>query len=167
MEIKKWLSKYWSYLLFVILFFYWVSSKDSPKDSNSVTNLSNEQNVQTPKETPIETITLSEEEIEKNRIKEEKEKEEKEKEEKKRIYEQERERITGCLVGEFNGSWGTYTFSSNGTFSWEVNSGPYQQYRTGTWKYIGGNKVKLYKSWLSRSGTITISKYCEVFGLDF
>ncbi len=161
MEIKEWLikNKNWFIYPIVILFFYWVSSVVSPKDSNNGTNLSNEQNVQTSIETPNETITLSEEEIEKNRINEEKE-------EKKRKYEQERERITGCLVGSVDGSWGTYTFSSNGVFSWEVNTGPYQQYREGTWKYIGGNKVKLNKSWIPRSGTITISKYCEIFGLD-
>lgn len=162
MELKEWIEKNKNWFIYpiVFLFFYWVSSVVSPKDSTNGTNSSNEPNIQTPIETPIETITLSEEEIEKNRINEEKE-------EKKRKYEQEKERITGCLVGSVDGSWGTYNFSSNGVFSWEVNTGPYQQYREGTWKYIGGNKVKLNKSWIPRSGTITISKYCEIFGLDF
>lgn len=163
MEIKEWIvkNKNWFIYPIGILFFYWVSSVVNPKETkNNVTSPSNEVKIQTPIETPVETITLSQEEIEKNRVNEEKV-------EKKRKYEIEKERITGCLVGSVDGSWGTYNFSSNGVFSWEVNTGPYQQYREGTWKYIGGNKVKLNKKWIPRSGTITISKYCEIFGLNF
>lgn len=85
---------------------------------------------------------------------------------KKRKYNEEKQRVIGCLIGSFQGNWGTYTFYSNGFFSWEVNSGPYQQYREGKWKYIGGNKVKIYKTWIGKSATITVSKYCEVFGLN-
>lgn len=157
MELKEWLKKNQNWITFSLIFLFVIwyrSSNDKSGSTNSIPN--NNQKI----ETPIQPTVLNQQEIEENKIK-------LEKEEKIRKNEEEKERITGCLVGNVEGSWGTYSFSSNGVFSWEVNTGPYQQYREGTWKYIGGNKVKLNKNWIPRSGTITISKYCEIFGLDF
>ena len=157
MELKEWIEKYKNWFIYpisILVFYYFISKRDDNKKTKptQVENVS--------EAIPLQTPVLNQQEIEENKIKQEKE-------EKVRKNEEEKERITGCLVGNFDGDWGTYSFSSNGVFSWEVSTGPYQQYREGTWKYIGGNKVKLNKSWIPRSGTITISKYCEVFGLNF
>ncbi len=98
-----------------------------------------------------------------------KEEEARKKAKKKRLSEEQKEKVVNCLVGSrISDGFGEYTFYSNGTFSWEVTSGPYRQYRKGSWKYTGGNKIKVTKNWLDyRTGTVTVSKYCEFFGLKF
>jgi hypothetical protein len=163
MEFKEWMVKNQNWFIYpiIIIISYWgfsmVDKREKKINSESIST--NEVIIQTPVETFTKPKVLTQEEVEENKKKELKR-------ENKRKFENDRERVTGCLIGSFDGAWGTYSFSSNGVFSWEVNSGPYRQYREGTWKFIGGNKVKLNKTWISKSGTITISKYCEVFGLD-
>lgn len=163
MEFKEWLSKNknWFFYPLVILVSYWFSSmiNSREKNLNPASKSINEVNIRTSVEIPTNSKIITQEESEENTQKELKR-------QKERKFEIDKERVTGCLIGSFDGSWGKYSFSSNGVFSWEVNSGPYQQYREGTWKFIGENKVKLNKNWISKSGIITISKYCEVFGLD-
>ena len=80
---------------------------------------------------------------------------------------EEKEKIMGCLIGSFKGVMGTYSFSSNGVFSYEQH-GVYAGYWEGRWKFSGSNKIKINKSWLNENCcyTITVSKYCEVFNLD-
>jgi hypothetical protein len=157
-------SKTWLYVLLIIIVLYAVF-----KDKKTTPEVDN------PQKSKISSISAADsikrkEELAKQEAQKKQEVEEQAKQEKvankKRKYNEEKQRIIGCLIGSFKGSWGTYTFYSNGFFSWEVNSGPYQQYREGKWKYVGGNKVKVYKTWIGKSATITVSKYCEVFGLN-
>ena len=155
MEIKEWLikNKNWFIYPIVILFFYWVSSVVSPKDSNNGTNLSNEQNVQTPIETPIETITLSEEEIEKNRINEEKEE--------KLLKKNE---VINCLTSR---KWDykefVYSFKKGGNglyFIGVLEPGDF------TWKYNGNNNVTVYIPYIAEDGmnvTVKTNGGCMVY----
>ncbi len=72
--------------------------------------------------------------------------------------------VLNCLIGASFKSFGTYTFYSNGTFSYEQPN-PYPGYWKGTWEYIGGNKVRIKKTWIGKTSIITVSSYCEVFDL--
>lgn len=80
-------------------------------------------------------------------------------------FNNEKERILGCLLrGEiegmtFSASGSSYKFYSNGTY----RSKP--MYYSGTWEYIGNNKVKLYEPWKSSSSIITVTNYCEIYDL--
>lgn len=72
----------------------------------------------------------------------------------------EKERILGCLIdGEIEGFGTRYKFYSNGTFLMKPH------YYSGTWKYIGNNKVKLNRPWINSSSIITVTKYCEIYDL--
>ncbi len=76
-----------------------------------------------------------------------------------------KQQVLNCIIGEsFKVLIGTYTFYSNGTFSYKQGN-PYPGYWEGTWKYVSGNKVQINKTWLKKTSTITVTKYCEIEGL--
>jgi hypothetical protein len=83
-----------------------------------------------------------------------------EQQQKQQNFNNEKERILGCLIdGEIEGFGTRYKFYSNGTFLMKPH------YYSGTWKYIGNNKVKLIRPWISSSSIITVTKYCEIYDL--
>lgn len=157
-------TKKWLYVLLIGIVLYAIF-----KDKKTITAKINDPETSKTSNVKTDDSVKLEEQKEKLAI-QKKEIQEKEKQDQKknikRKYNQDKNRVIDCLVGSFKGDWGTYTFYSNGFFSWEVSSGPYQQYREGKWKYIGNNKVKVYKDWIGKSTTITVSKYCEIFGLN-
>jgi hypothetical protein len=142
--------------LFICLFFYSCGNNNSSSNI-PVDTVSSIQSVDTNSPTN-QTI------IEDSRLV----KERQEQELKSQKSNEEKEKIMGCLIGDsFKGVMGTYSFSSNGVFSYE-QQGVYAGYWEGRWKYSGSNKIKINKSWLNENCcyTITVSKYCEVFNLD-
>ena len=70
-------------------------------------------------------------------------------------------RITNCLCSYTYTQFGKYTFYRNGKFDY-VQPKPYPLYKTGTWTYLGGNKVKINKTWLGKSEIVTVDQDCNI-----
>ena len=70
-------------------------------------------------------------------------------------------RIVNCLCSNTYTQFGTYTFYKNGTFDYEQPR-PYPLFKTGTWSYVSGNKVKINKTWLGKSQVVSVDSDCNL-----
>jgi hypothetical protein len=61
--------------------------------------------------------------------------------------------------------FGKYKFYRNGKFKFEQPK-PYPLYKTSTWTYLSGNKVKINKTWLGKSEIVTVDQDCNI-GWDY
>ena len=154
MELKEWVEKYKNWFIYpisVLIFFYFFSRLDSNKKNktNQVENVSVETQVQR----PIETITLSEEEIEKNRINEEKEE--------KLLKKNE---VINCLTSR---KWDykefVYSFKKGGNGLYYIGMLDPGDF---TWKYKGNNNVTVYIPYIAEDGmnvTVKTNGGCMVY----
>lgn len=71
-------------------------------------------------------------------------------------------RITNCLCSyTFSHYIAKYKFYKNGKYEYQ-QSNPYPLYKTGTWSYLSGNKVKINKPWIGKSETVTVDENCDI-----
>jgi hypothetical protein len=154
MELKEWIEKnknWFIYPMVVFISFYFFSKLDSNKKNKNtqVQNVSVETQIQT----PIETITLSEEEIEKNRINEEKEE--------KLLKKNE---VINCLTSR---KWDykefVYSFKKGGNGLYYIGV---LEPGDLTWKYNGNNNVIVYIPYIADNGmnvTVKTNGGCNVY----
>jgi hypothetical protein len=72
-----------------------------------------------------------------------------------------KKQVIDCLCSYNYTQFGTYSFNKNGTFEYQQPK-PYPLYKTGTWSYVSGNKVKINKTWLGKSSIVTIGEDCTI-----
>jgi|688.fasta_scaffold252737_3 hypothetical protein len=154
MELKEWIEKnknWFIYPIVVLISFYFFSKLDSNK-KNKTTQVENV-SVETQIQTPIETITLSEEEIEKNRINEEKEE--------KLLKKNE---VINCLTSR---KWDykefVYSFKKGGNGLYYIGV---LEPGDLTWKYNGNNNVIVYIPYIADNGmnvTVKTNGGCNVY----